>query len=143
MLFCATGNRGKKIFSQADQSISNAVAQKRDKKTFSHTQSQHAQIPVSGNILQDTSISSNFVTSEHSNFTKCRKVKMFYQKSGKTKRRPHIFRDGERLQYPFYCATRTTESPKSGNNVTRGNRFDKPGGQRNADQGCDFNSKNS
>ena len=41
LLFFADGNRGRVIFSQAGQSISNAGKQKRGKYNFSHTQSQH------------------------------------------------------------------------------------------------------
>ena len=41
LLFFADGNRGRVIFSQAGQSISNAGKQKRGKYSFSHTQSQH------------------------------------------------------------------------------------------------------
>ena len=62
---------------------------------------------------------------------------------GKTNKRPNNFRDSARLQYPFYCTVRTIESPKSCSNVTRGNRFDRPGDQRNVEQGCNFRSKKS
>lgn len=45
------------------------------------------------------------------------------------------------LQYPFYPASRTAESPKSGNNFTRGNILDRAGDQKNVEQGCNFSSK--
>ena len=67
---------------------------------------------------------------------KNRKVQIFSQK-------PNHFRDSARLQYPFYCAFRTTESPKSGSNVTRENRFDRQGDQRNVEQVYNFSSEKS
>ena len=113
-----------------------------EKKTFSHIKYQHTQTPNSINILQDTLISNTSVSSEHSNFTKGRKVKIFSQKLGKTNQQTHNFRCFARLQYSLYCWARTKERPKSSNNVTKRNRIDRPGDQRYAEQGCDFSSKN-
>ena len=124
----------------AGQLILNSRTEK--KNTFSHIKYQHTQTPISINILQDTLISNTSVSSEHSNFTKGRKVKIFSQKLGKTNQQPHNFRCVARLQYPLYGAARTNERPKSANNATRRNRIDRPGNQRYAEQGCNFSSKN-
>ena len=50
---------------------------------------------------------------------------MFSQTLGKIKKRSHNFRDSARLHITF-------------TDVTRGNRFDRPGDQRNAEQECNF-----
>ena len=142
-LFRDRGNRGGEIFSPVGPSISNAGTQKKGKNTFSHTQAQHTQSPVPRKVLQDTPISDTSVSSEHSNFTKGRKVEIFSQKLGKTNKQPHNFGDSAKLQYLFNCATIIIDSPKSGNNVTRGNIFDRPGDQRIAQKRCNFSSKKS
>ena len=110
---------------------------------FSPTQSQYTRSPMPRKVLEDTPISDISVSSEHSNFTKGRKVKIFSPKLGKTNKQPHNFTDSAMVQYLFNCATRTIDSPKSGNNVTRGNIFDIPRGQRNAEKRCKFSSKKS
>ena len=69
------------------------------------------------------------LSSEHFKFSKARNIKIFSQKLGKTNKRTYNFRDSARLQYPFYCSTRTIERPKKSNNIIRWNRFDIPGGQ--------------
>lgn len=74
---------------------------------------------------------------------KAGRLKYFFQKLSKTNKRPHNFRDSARLKYSFYCTVRTVENPKSGNNVVRGNRFDRSRDNRNAEQGCNFSSKES
>ena len=50
-LFCAWRNRWTGIFSQAGQSISNAVTEKRCKNALWHIQSQHTRTPVPRIIL--------------------------------------------------------------------------------------------
>ena len=74
---------------------------------------------------------------------KAGRLKYFFQKLNKTNKRPHNFRDSARLKYSFYCTVRTVENPKSGNNAVRGNRFDRSRDNRNAEQGCNFSSKES
>ena len=123
--------------------MSNAVSLKSGKTTFSHTQYEHTRTPVPRKILQDTPTSDTYVFSEHSNFTKCRKVETISQKLDETNKRPHNLKDSARLKYPVYCASRTIEIPKSGIKFTRGNRFDRPVDQGNVEQGCNFSSKKS
>ena len=83
-------------------------------------------------LLPPERFSSATVSSEYSCFTKGKKIKIFSPKLGKTDKRLHNFRDIAILHYFFYNAAKTIESLKSGNDVTRGNRFDRPGDERNA-----------
>ena len=131
-IFRAKGNSVRGIFPGPDHSVSNAVKQKRGKKIPSYIP--NLSIPeLLSQTLLDTSISCTLVSSEHSNFTKGWKVKILSQKFDKTDKRPQNFQWLLLDQNPFYCAARTNEIPKSGNNVTRGNRFDRPADQRNAE----------
>ena len=143
-LFRARGIRGRGIFSQVGQlgNLKFWDTEKWYKYFLTH--------PISGypsscptKKLQDTPISDTSVSSEHFNFTKGRKVKIFSQKLGKINKRPYNFIDNAMLQYPFYCAARTNKSHKSGNNVTRRNRFGRSGDQENAEQGYNFSSEKS
>ena len=88
------------------------LGHKKEADRLPHTPNLSRSELLSPEILQDPPISGISVFSEHFNFTKGRKVKIFSQKLGKINKRSHNFSDSARLHITF-------------TDVIRGNRFDR------------------